>query len=267
MSEDTDLSLSGVESWDFGGIEIRKTSELLNQGLCMMLYGPPGSGKTTIAATARGAKTGGRVIIGDAESGAKVLAGIPELDWFNIDSWSKMLKFVANIKVKCPWNTIVFDNMSEIADLYMHLINRTLPGFKDYYQHTHGITNFIREMRTFASNTGVNIIFVAWDEPEKEESSGIIVKKLAFTPKLSARLPGFIDIIGYVSVEPDGVTRRISFAPSLKLVSKFRRSNIESAQQIPLEIYIKDINDLVMADIIDSIKGLPWPKNKYVKGR
>jgi hypothetical protein len=94
---------------------------------------------------------------------------------------------------------------------------------------------------------------------------------VALTDKLSARIPGIPNNVGYITVlnNPPLYTRKLSFAVTPLNDAKLRRATGDDASDIPLEIYYGlDANPIV--DMLRTIyEGVPFPSARYVrpKGR
>lgn len=259
----------GVPMESLGRFKLRPATTPPESGMCIALYGTPGVGKTTLAAQAALSPLGSPVIIIDAEGGTRAVAHmdnvqVPE----GIRTWKDIID-ISDILARGghPFKTVVLDNMSEFQSWNMKsIVGDKLPQIQDWGRNTNELLNFSRLWRDISRDTGVNVIFIAWESPEEDSSSGvkIIKRDLGFTPSLAKQFPGLIDIVGHLTVNPSGL-RVLNFSPSNRSAAKFRRSQTEVAMQIPLQLTY-GLNEFPMVDLLNTLKGgEPWPKGKYVK--
>lgn len=251
------------------GLTIRKATEMEDWGVCIALYGPPGVGKTTRAADLADSEYGAPLVIVDAEGGTRAISDRSDIDVIDIKSWNDLGRFTSAIRKMSPipWKTIVFDNLSEYQSLCLRNATQgdLTPQIQHYGQATNEMLGFIRLYRDLARTEHVNIIFIAWEAPEKDEYTGRIKRDVGFTPSLARQFPGIIDIVGYMTARnnPPRYTRVLDFAPSPITAAKMRRSNNEHAKNIPLQIEFS-MEQKPLVDIVNTLRGgLPWPTAKY----
>ena len=247
----------------FAGLTIKKASEMAAWGFCMVIYGAPGVGKTTLAATCADSLYGAPVLFCDADGGMRSISHRNDIDVIEVINWKQITSLTNEVQKECPWKTIVHDNLSEYRIVNMRSITAEIPTWPEYNRNTTEMLVFIRKWRDIARLHGINVIFIAWDKSEKDESTGFIKKELAFTPSLAETLPGVVDIIGHMTIENDPpiFTRLLNFSPGPRTSAKFRRSKSEHASKIPLVI-----PNPTMVDLLATLKGgEPWPESKYAK--
>ena len=257
----------------FAGLKVHQATDITDQGMCIAIYGSAGTGKTTLAAGAADVKEGGRTLILDAEGGAKAVAHRTDIDVIDINDWPQLRRFAEEL-VRAdviPWDTIILDNMTEYQSVNMRDIlkqaGRDMTQIQDFNRNTIDMLTMTRTMRDIARKRGINVILIAWDSPEKDETTGFIKRDVGFTPSLARQFPGIVDIVGYLTVEndPPRSTRHLSFTVSPRTAAKFRRSKNENAMKIPLELWFGENNNL-MADIISTLRyGKPFDAAKYSK--
>jgi phage nucleotide-binding protein len=247
----------------FGGLIIRKAQELAEAtGLVTVVYGAPGSGKTTLMSQAAGWE-GKKALLLDADSGTRSVTGIEDLDIIGIDSWAQLEAVNrALVSESHSYGTVIYDNMSEYQALSIRSIaGNNPPEIQHWNRSTADMMRTTRFGRDLAKNKGINVGFIAWEAPEKDESTGIIKRDLGFTPSLARQFPGIVDIIGYLTVANDG-RRVLSFEPSNRSAAKFRRAQNSPAAKIPLKITYR-LEDKVILDILNTFNGQEWPEQKY----
>lgn len=257
----------------FAGFTIRKANEDNPAGISIAIYGKPGVGKTTLAAQASLCAEGGRTLILDAEGGARSISHLDNVDIIDITSWQQLAQIsneLMNPNVSIPWGTIILDNMSEYQAIGINaLAGRENPQLQMYLKNTNEMLYLTRAYRDMARKRGVNVFFIAWESPEKDEFTGITKHDMGFTPSLARQFPGIIDIVIFLTSEndPPQFTRVISFAPAPNTAAKFRRSRAEVAKDIPLVLYYTQ-DETPMVDLLATLKGgKAWPTGKYVYRR
>lgn len=278
QDQNTPSQTTTTEPETFAGLKVEgPPTDLTETGVNMILLGPAGSGKTTLAASAAYYEGGRPTLFVDAEGGFKVLAGMSEdiIQKINISSWPQLERFrreAIRQANNLPWKTIVFDNLSELASLARE---SEASGDKvtqpEWGRINNNIIQFVRTFRDLSRNNPVNVIFIAWDKLVEQEDTGKLKRNLALTPQLYDTLPGMVDIIGHVKVLPNHpiYTRVVSFAPNPSGIGKFRKALGSPAQEIPHEIFY-GVDDMPMPAILATLKeGKKWDKTKYLppKGR
>lgn len=250
----------------FAGLNVRQATEETPAGISIAIYGAPGVGKTTLAAQASLSEYGGRTLFLDAEGGTRSISHLSNVDVIDIVDWNtfgKVTTELANPNAPCEWGTIVLDNMSEFQAVNLrHIVDKRMPEIRDWGQTTSDMLYVTRLYRDLARKRGFNVFYIVWEAPEKDET-GIIKRDVGFTPSLARQFPGILDIVGYLTVDNNGI-RVLSFAPSVRTAAKFRRSRKEQAMKIPLTLYY-GVDDTPMVDLLNTLKGdLPWPDGKYL---
>lgn len=252
----------------FAGLPVKSANKQSEWGMCIAVYGAAGVGKTTFAADIADSPLGGPAVILDAEGGARSVAHKDNVDIIDITSWQQVQAFTQEFlrTPNPPWRSVIWDNMSELSSKCLtSVMQQDQPQIQDYGKATTSMLAFTRVWRDAARSKGTNVVFIAWDFPEKDEGTGNVKYGIGFTPSLARQFPGIVDIIGYLSVanNPPLYTRVLNFAPSPRTVAKFRRSQTEVAQQIPYEIFY-GMNEHPIVDLLATLKGgTPWPSDRY----
>lgn len=252
----------------FAGVRVQTLQDVKNLGLFILLYGPGGSGKTRTAGLLARSPHGQDVLHVDVEGGATALADLIEegrLDSLGAKSWRDVQAIHREFaKGEHKYNTIIWDNLTEIQMLSLKAITTGKPEIQHWGESTANMLTFLREARDVSRFQQKNVVLICWDETEKDELDGMIKKRVQFTPSLAAKVPGIVTMVGHLQVLPGGL-RHLSFSPSIKNDSKFRVSPKENAAQIPLDLYFgPDGNPL--ADMLSTIReGAEFPFKKYAK--
>lgn len=262
----------GVESnYDipetFGGVSIRPIAEISSSmGTFMAIYGSGGVGKT--ATIGKVALSHGPLLYIDAEGGGKSIKHIPGIFIAEVATWRQVTTLVRDLKGKHPFKTVCIDNMSEIQSLCMTDIVGV--GNPTQIQH-HGegtarMLKLTRDAREVARTQGVNVFLIAWDNPEMSEGGVVTKRGVGFTPSLARQFPGIVTYVGYLqAIDGFPTVRRLSFTVSTKTDAKFRVAPTEAISQIPLELFVRQ-EDNILGDIIETeTNGTKFPANKYAK--
>jgi len=257
------------EAMKIGGVTLRTNKTNGLRGLFMGLYAQGGGGKTLLAGSV--AELGATCYI-DAEGGSEVLDYRDEIihyaDAYSYQTFINIVNGLVQLykKGEEPFKNIIVDNMSELLDMaedHYGIQGDDKYDLQKYNLVKKDFLKRIRALRDIARQHDVNIILLLWDADEKDER-GVLKKDLALTPKLREKFPGIVNIIGHISsVQGKPNMRQLSFEPSPKSVSKFRRSPTSSAMAVPYVIRYS-YDKLPLPDIIRAIKGeKEWPKGRY----
>lgn len=256
----------------FGRFKGHSAALSAREGSSIMLFGKAGSGKTTLAASLAEDPENCPVWIQDAEGGTKVISDQSGITVFPMHTWDDEKAFRQEIMSQrnkpegLPFKTIILDNLSEIVQHATTAIvgsdtaQTSQPKYGDMARE---ILSFVRFYRDLARDFGINVVIIAWDSEEKNEITGRSVVTLEATPKLQKELPGILDHIGWISpIDGQPEKRVLSFEPSTRNISKFRRSRTEEAKSIPVRIEY-GINGMPLCDIVAAMRGKPFPASKY----
>lgn len=254
----------------FGGVPIRPIANIsTSMGTFMALYGGGGVGKT--ATIGKVAHSHGPLLYVDAEGGGKSITHIPGIHIAEVTTWREIANITRDLKGKAgkyPFKTICFDNLSEIQSL---CLNDIVPvgsavQIQHYGEATARMLKLTRDLREVARTQGVHVFLIAWDSPEMSEGGVVTKRGVGFTPSLARQFPGIVTYVGYLqAVDGYPTIRRLSFTVSSKTDAKFRVSPSEAVAEIPLELWIRQ-EDNILGDIIETeAKGKKFPANKYGK--
>lgn len=283
--------------------QVVKANEQGAWGINFLLYSTAGAGKTTLAASAVDSIYGAPLLIIDAEGGARVVSHRADIDvvsitdinsagasgfgWERIkevtnDLISSKLRHISGLSGRPedagaapgPYKTVVIDNMSEMIDMCVRHVLRTIsrnieakdrPDQNDWGKVTAEVLLFTRRMRDFARNSGCNVFFIAWEIADKNEQGQVIKNGLLFNPALARKIPGIVDMVGFLRVLSGG-ERELTFEPSTRTDAKFRRNGTEVANQIPDVMRWKGKDNGPIVDMLNTFKGgVAFPAYKYRK--
>jgi phage nucleotide-binding protein len=272
-----DLDIQDGDTDDtFAGLPIIAARKQTRDAFNVLFYAYPGVGKTTIAGMFAGYPPACDVLVIDAEGGASVLAHLDNVYVLRVSRWDEVERIITQLERTPPdkvkYRTIVFDNLTELhAMLVQKIAGTRAVEIQEHGVITAALMRFTRRVRDLSRFRGINTALIAWQDNKEDKSRGITRQVVALTDKLSNRIPGIPNNVGYITVlnNPPLYTRKLSFAVTPLNDAKLRRASGDDASDIPLEIYYGlDANPI--ADMLRTIyEGVPFPSARYVrpKGR
>ncbi len=262
------LITPAVSTRTLAGLRLRKVTDLSDRGLCFIIYGQAGAGKTPVCAETVFSEFASPLLDIDVENGTRSIRHLGKREDFDVvrpNRYQSIETLVAKLKQDkgAGYKGVMLDNASE---LHM-MIQRSVAGATDQpTQPEWGEINriflkIIEDFRDLAASTEMIVFIICWDVDDKQEN-GRVKKTLMFTPQIQNLLPGKVDVIGHLSVNTDQ-SRLLSFKQGPLTVSKFRRSLESNEAKIPLEIqFTRSQHPFV--DILEVLKGgKNWPSDKY----
>ena len=210
-------------------MEIKSSKDIpVEPRLKMLVYGKPGTGKTTFAAKSD------KVLIADVESGTTMLGlhGI-ECDIVHLTSWADINELYEVAK-SGKYATIVIDPVGELLDKlleHLKLSGHAQAGGEVLSIQGWGIakTKFRKAMRNFR-DLPCNVIFVAHTAEHKGDDTMTVRPKLAAS--LDEDLCAMVDVVGYLHVTKtkEGYEREMFIEPTDKYYAKDRFGLIEGGK-------------------------------------
>ena len=189
----------------------RRVSDVSQSKFNCILYGAPGAGKTTCAATAPGP-----VLFLDCDQGLLALQNpdpeiikklgikLDDLYFESITSYDEMVEVIKKVSNECKtqpgwWGTVVLDNLTELQRVLLTDLlrqsDRTVPQLQDWNVMLLRMQAIVRTVR----NLPVNSIFIA-HERESDKAIGP-----ALSGRIEEELPGYVDLMARYTVleKPD----------------------------------------------------------------
>lgn len=216
---------------------VKKNDVLPERPVIIVLYGVPGSGKTSVATTAD------NPLLIDCDRGAD--RAVQRCDtimakcWKDIDSERESMKDYKTIVVDTA-KSMIDDYLSQYAiDNNYKLKTNTLKRFGQMGEDFKEFVNFLR-------SNGSDIVFICHD---KETADGDVIKHSPdCTGQSKDLLVRIADQVGYVFIQNG--KRSISFAPLDNFVGK----NVAGLGTVVIPDYGTTEFDTYMSDIISKVK-------------
>ncbi len=213
----------------------------------MLLYGPPGSGKTTLAGSAP------RPIFLDTEGGLVPLRHRQDLLAARIQSTEDFSAAYAwLLENQDQYDTVVVDSLSQLQsvclDSYMKHVVQTQSSrdineveLRDWSVNTQQMRRIIRAVR----NLPKHIIFVALED-QREDNMGIVRMGPALTPKVAHEAMAAVDTIGRLVVSNNG-ERELLVAPRPLYIAKDRTGLLEQHQGLLIQPNLSALMEAVQS--------------------
>lgn len=241
-----------------GPTALRTVNELARvKGVTLLLMSDPGVGKTTMLRRLPAERT----VVYDVDGGFDVLSGV---GFDGSPPWNGAIvqapEDLANLKSFVEWachglhadmygdrskyTTIVIDSISHLERRMVFLMaefrKRELPSIQEYGDAGVKMRQYLFALKDIA-HQGTNVIFISHTKSDVKGAEG--ERFPALSDKLAREVLGFVDMVGYMGVNPDG-SRYLQFAPTPGIRAKTRYSVVQ-----PYE------NGLDLADIFGRILG------------
>lgn len=212
--------------------------------LKVMIYGLPGCGKTTFAATAP------KPLVIDVERGARSVLNVNNpvdvLEYRSIEQVEKTIEYLsAGNEAFKKYDTIVLDSISEMQRRLLDQQLRALGGGAPVYKADWGVygenTQRLRMLVSAFRDIDKHLICTAHSKEEKDDQTGLTVTRPDLTPKLAATVAGLFDIVGYLRINQKG-ERILRVQPTKMVLAKSRLALPEEISSPTWDMITKDNN-------------------------
>lgn len=239
--------------------------------LKVLIYGPFGAGKTTLAGSAETIAQMCDVLYIDVESGSLSLVG-QDIDVLRINAYQDFSQIYEFLRLHCRYRdakegakgladanarigalpdkryrTVVIDSLTEVQKTLMYMLLGTSiggtrldlipesPEWKEWGQSAEMIRLLVRSFRDLP----MHVIFVCSEQ--EVQDGGNLVRRPNLPGKLSGEVQGFLDVVGYLRAAPaseDGtVMRRLYITPGRTFSAKhrFRNVNVDFIEDVTMD--------------------------------
>lgn len=209
-------------------------------GIVAMVYGSPGSGKTTLACSAPNA------VLIDADGGVMRINGAHMIPTLQVSQWEEIVDAMNEVKSTPQIETVVIDTVGKMLSYMEEYIKRTAVGkrievnrdgtlsLKGYGKRKNMFIDFIKGITTL----GKNVIFVGHDKEEQRGDETVIRPEVGGSS--TQDLMKELDLVGYM--EMNGIVRTISFTPTDRFYAK---NTCDMPGVIPIPVLINEKQEIV----------------------
>lgn len=251
-----------------GGLPVYPVSASVLQGTCLLIVARGGGGKSTLASTVGNSKhVKGKHLFIDIEGNVQSIRHREDCEFVPIATWAQFEKLVTAAgagELKDYYHTVTIDNISELIDIKTREIfsdeglkideNTSWPQWNKI---TRDVLAKTRDLRNVSRRDGINVIFTAWDQPNKKKP---YYADIQANPALQDKIPGIISFIGYIETDERNQNRILHFEFSNQHVSKWQCAPTDSAATVPLSFTIDINNGPHLGTVIDTVRGdETWP--------
>ena len=220
-------------------MEKKRTSQITNNGITILVYGLSGSGKTTLIKTLPG-----KVLILSAEAGLLSLrdTDIEYVEIHNMEDLSEAYTYIlSNLK---EYNCIVLDSLSEIGEVVLSNEKKTTKDVRmAYLTMQDQILELVRAFRDLP----LTVYMTAKLEKAKDDITG----RIMFAPalpgqKCSQNLPYHFDEVLCLRCENDEEGKPVRFLQTFTDSSyccKDRSGKLQAYEEADLGLIIRRINE------------------------
>lgn len=183
-------------------------------GLNLLVYGEPGTGKTTLAATAQDSEYGSKVMFLDIEGGTRSISDRTDIALFQPQNWDDIRRMLVWLEEDGVYNgerirTVVMDSITEAQkfaseEVMQDAKNPDFASLQDYGKINQKLTSMVRVYRRLAQQQGMNIVFTSLEKQEKDEISGIVSVRPDLSPRASQGVCGSVDAVGRLFINKEG---------------------------------------------------------------
>jgi len=230
-------------------MKILNTKTVSQSQIKALIYGAPGSGKTTLAATINRP-----TLIVSAESGLLSLIGT-DIDVIDLtvdddgkpiskDQRVKKLRevyqFLNTDEARKKYEVVFIDSLTEINLNMLEALNLQYPDRKDSLvmygelaKNMRGLISLFRDLPHYS------VIFTALDETEKDDN-GFRFQTIQLVGSFAAKIAGYFDEVFYLNVDKDS-KRHLLTNKTDRVIAKDRSGKLDAIEAPVLDVIFDKI--------------------------
>jgi phage nucleotide-binding protein len=227
-----------------------KTPEDAIPYLNLMVYGEPGAGKTWLAATAQDHEDTRPILFLDIEGGTTTIRKRRDVDVVQVRSMKQIEDVYAELRKEGSspyYRTVIVDSLTELQKLDMRTVmteqyNRKpdttdiyVPSQREWGKSGERMRIIIRGFKDLPVNT-ITTCMLAQD---RDDSTGITSFFPSLPGKLRSEIPGFFDVVGYLSSktvkngDQEEIVRTLQIARTRRVIAKDRTGDLGNLIENP----------------------------------
>jgi phage nucleotide-binding protein len=228
-------------------LEIKTAKDIHSDGVKMLIYSPPGIGKTTLATTLDLKNTlvvsfeAGLLSVLDEESGQDVQYVEPK----NIAELFELYKHLDTEESRKKFDNIFIDSLSEISEMIMHEIKSNPDEYSGMQDNLKAY--MIAQERTlllakrFRDLKGYNIFMTALEDTVVVQMREVSVPSLV-GKKLGKKLTSIPDFVVHLEVDDEG-QRVLRTQPTKDVVAKSRSRKLQALEVANLNTIVQKLQE------------------------
>jgi len=224
------------------------------QGVNIAVFGYPGSGKTTFAASAQESDLGADVLVVDLDgTAARSLSDRRDVQIAPIKDYDALIKLSEYLRRKThPFKTLSFDTLTAQQEMALRKVMKAsptpdTPSQPEYGKANQLVSEFVSTWCAEARQKGINVVFNVHAKEERDEA-GILSVRMALTPGLLTAVYQRIDTIGFLETSRSAkeTKRRLLLHSTNKIVAKHHQP-MTGPGRLPTEIVDPTMDVLLRA--------------------
>ena len=203
----------------------------------LLAFAESGWGKTTLAGSADNVPAMRKVVVIDFEGGDLSLShSYPNVDIVRVNKWSEVQAVYDELFAGGhDYTTVVIDSLTELQKLNMYSImgrvisdnpgrEEDVPSMREWGINLEQMRKFVRAYRDLP----YNVIFTALVMEDKNQRTGVTVKKPSLSGKLKNEVAGFLDVVLYGYMKSiDGEQHRLLLSTNTdEIIAKDRTGKL-----------------------------------------